>query len=436
MNIDYETALVCAAVNDEQAFLHGKSLRLTDGAFTHPNAAAIWQAMSDNLDNGQPHSQVELWMRLKHSHPDRHKEINEWYAGIASAITDTSAHKKWAQYVAEEWTERTKRQVVGDAWQMYNEGAKAHDVAMFLSEQLDRAENITELEEEKLKRQRESVTDRVRQRILGTGDVIKTGIPELDRNFGSIQSHEFIVGAARPGCGKSSLVRQMMMEHVRDSKKPVMLFSLEMGTDQVIQAMASQNCGVSSWRIEDDFQPRQEQLIAETERFAGALGTYFFIHDDVYKIGDIEHKIHMAARRHKPSMIFIDYLQLIEPPHGRGMNREQQVAYISRRLKQMAQMYRIPIMCLCQMSRDYEKENRRPRLSDLRESGSLEQDADRVWFIHSEKDAVPDGGVYPVKLIQEKCRGGAQYTLDIGFKKSITKFMFTKPITKEGLYDA
>jgi replicative DNA helicase len=112
------------------------------------------------------------------------------------------------------------------------------------------------------------------------------------------------------------------------------------------------------------------------------------------------------------------------------MNREQQVAFMSRRFKQLALQYRIPIIALAQMSRGYEKENRKPRLSDLRESGSLEQDADRVWFLHQEADAQPIGSAYPVELIQAKCRGGSERSLDIGFQKNITKFVFN-PLIQE-----
>ena len=95
---------------------------------------------------------------------------------------------------------------------------------------------------------------------------------------------------------------------------------------------------------------------------------------------------------------------------------------MSRRMKQLAQQNHVPVLALAQLNRAVEKENREPRLSDLRESGSLEQDADRVWLLHQDEDAIPTGHVWPVKLIQAKCRGGATNRLDIGFKKITTRF--------------
>lgn len=137
--------------------------------------------------------------------------------------------------------------------------------------------------------------------------------------------------------------------------------------------------------------------------------------------------LNTAIRRHRPGMIIVDYLQLLSPRKTAGMNREQQIAHMSRRLKNLTQIHRIPVIVLSQMSREYEKENRLPRKSDLRESGALEQDADRIWFLHMDDKAEPVGGITPMKLIQAKGRSTGEAVMDVGFEKRLTKFRFDLP---------
>ncbi len=427
--LDYQTALVLTCLRDEDALVSCRGKRIKPEAFTNPKAKAIYDCLCKNMDDGQPYSEVELWMRMQEEYPRESDAIAEW-VDHNQRLVPPSGWQKWAESVAIEYRENLKKKAMDEAFEMVSSGEAVSEVVSYLTKAIHDAEDAVAIEEDRLEAQRQAVLERIRNRITGNGDIVKTGITMLDTQLGALQGHEFIVLAARPGCGKSSLARQIMLEHIKYEKKPVMMFSLEMSVDQVVQCFASMNSGISSWRIEDDFPDRQQRLIAETERFAKALGNFFFIHDDLYKITDIENMIHFAARRHKPSLIVLDYLQLVEPPTTKGMNREQQVAFMSRRFKQLALQYRIPIIALAQMSRGYEKENRKPRLSDLRESGSLEQDADRVWFLHQEADAQPIGSAYPVELIQAKCRGGSERSLDIGFQKNITKFVFN-PLIQE-----
>ncbi|MFN2164742.1 MAG: replicative DNA helicase, partial [Anaerolineae bacterium] len=221
-----------------------------------------------------------------------------------------------------------------------------------------------------------------RGEILG----VPTGFKLLDRVLGGLQKSDLIILAARPGVGKTSLAVSIAQNAARKYGKRVALFSLEMSNEQLVQRMLAAETGIDSQRLrlgdihgEDEWHRLMEA--------AGALSeTHIFI-DDTPAVTAME--LRTKARRlyaeHDLDMIVVDYLQLMSGG-GRNENRVQEISNISRGLKGLARELNLPVLALSQLSRAVEsRQDKRPILSDLRDSGSIEQDADVVLFIYREE---------------------------------------------------
>ncbi len=214
---------------------------------------------------------------------------------------------------------------------------------------------------------------------------VPTGFTDLDKLLGGLQPSDLIIVAGRPGSGKTSFALSIMQTAASKHHKRVALFSLEMSAEQLVQRLVASMGELDSQslrlgKIEDADYPR---LVRAT----GDLSEMSIFIDDSASITPIE--IRAKARRlqseHGLDLIIIDYLQLMTI-RGRIENRVQEIAQISRQLKELARELKIPVVALSQLSRAVEsREDHRPQLADLRESGSIEQDADVVIFIFREK---------------------------------------------------
>jgi replicative DNA helicase len=254
---------------------------------------------------------------------------------------------------------------------------------------------------------------------------VATGFNGLDATLSGLQKSDLIILAARPAMGKSSLALDIAKNVALKEKKAVGIFSLEMAKEQLIDRLISSESNIDSWKI------RQGMLSHETddfEKLQQALGTLseapIFI-DDTCNCGVLQMKA-MARRlqaHHDLGLIVIDYLQLIEPSNHL-ISSVQQVTEISRSLKILARELNVPVLALSQLSRAVEQRTPKiPRLSDLRESGSLEQDADIVMFIYREEayhEDTPRKGI--ADIIIAKHRNGPIGRVEIGFDKQKASF--------------
>ncbi len=274
---------------------------------------------------------------------------------------------------------------------------------------------------------------------------VASGFFDLDRLLGGFQPSDLIILAGRPGSGKTSFALSLMQNAAMKNKKRVALFSLEMSAEQLVQRLVSSRAVIDSQdirvgKIRDEDWPN---LVRAT----GELSEAQVFIDDSAVITPIE--IRAKARRLQSEfgldMVIIDYLQLMTV-RGRIENRVQEISQISRQLKELARELHVPVVALSQLSRAVEsRQDHRPQLADLRESGSIEQDADVVIFIYRERMYYPTfekwkeagkRGDYPDKIAEilvAKHRHGPTRDLQLFFIEEQARFDNLKPTLDEAL---
>jgi replicative DNA helicase len=220
-------------------------------------------------------------------------------------------------------------------------------------------------------------------KLVGTS----TGLNDLDRKIGGLRPSDLLILGGRPSMGKTSLCTNIAANVARAGKR-ALFFSLEMSSEQLSMRILAAEAGVSGHRIENGQTSRQEmERITDAERHIASLPLLI---DDTpgLSLAAIRTRSRRVARQGGLSVIIVDYLQLIGSPGGkhRPENRTQELSEITRGLKALAKELNVPVLALSQLSRQVEqREDKRPMLSDLRESGSIEQDADLVMFVYREQ---------------------------------------------------
>lgn len=270
----------------------------------------------------------------------------------------------------------------------------AYDETTDVFDLLDTAETkLFEITQGSLNKNSESAEGLVEQALKKIQDISNTegmsglpsGFSKLDNLTSGWQPSDLVILAARPGMGKTAFVMSMAKNMAIDFDIPVAIFSLEMSSVQLITRMISSETGISSSKLKKgDLEPHEwEQLNVKVKKLASAP---VFIDDTPsLSIFDLRAKARRLASQHGVKIVIIDYLQLMTAGSSKGGgNREQEISMISRNLKALAKELDIPVIALSQLSRAVETRggSKRPLLSDLRESGAIEQDADIVSFIY------------------------------------------------------
>ena len=257
---------------------------------------------------------------------------------------------------------------------------------------------------------------------------IATGWYDLDKITAGLHENELIIVAARPGMGKTAFALNLATYVTTHTEKTVAVFNLEMGAEQLANRILSSLGQIEGYKLRTG-----RMLNSDWKRFNEAASQ--LSHANLYiddtpgiSIGEIRAKCRrLSSSSDGLDLVIIDYLQLISGGRNYGSNRQQEVADISRSLKTLAMELHIPIIALAQLSRSVEgREDKRPMLSDLRESGSIEQDADLVGFLYREdyysKEAKKDANSMS-EFIIAKHRNGPQATIPLLFKKDTSTFL-------------
>ena len=252
---------------------------------------------------------------------------------------------------------------------------------------------------------------------------VPTGFIDLDRMLGGLQPSDLLIVAGRPGSGKTAFMLSAAKNAAQRYKKHVAIFSLEMSNEQLVQRLISQETGIDSQRLRTGKLEEDEWPIF-THAIEVLSDTKIFL-DDTPSLTPLQlrtkcRRLHMEFRI---DLVLVDYLQLMSSGL-RSENRVQEVSFISRNMKVLARELNVPVLAAAQLSRAVEQRaDKEPQLSDLRESGSLEQDADIVMFIHRpelyEKDTLKQN-IAQIKIA--KHRNGPVGMVELVFRNNIAKF--------------
>lgn len=264
---------------------------------------------------------------------------------------------------------------------------------------------------------------------------VPTGFPDLDNLLSGLHKSDLIILAARPSVGKSSLAFDIARNAAIRHDIPVGIFSLEMSAEQIVDRMLSAESYVNSWKIRTRSVSDKEDFSKIRDALETLSKAPIYIDD---KPGNNILAMRSVARRLKRErgigLIIVDYLQLMAPTTTKASDSMvQQVTEISRSLKNLARELEVPVLALSQLSRAVEQRGGKPRLSDLRDSGSIEQDADVVMFIHRDDKQNKDSDRPNIaEILVEKHRNGPTGKADLYFDDKRTTYM---PVDKSGYGD-
>jgi replicative DNA helicase len=425
-NIEAEQSVLGSLLIDPEAILKViSSLRPED--FYRETHALIYKAIIDLHERRQPADFVTLCDEL-----DRRKELEQvggpgYLTSLINAVP-TSVHAQYyGRIVAATATLRRLISAAAEISNMAYERADDEDRILDQAEQLifGVAQRSIERELVPLRTVVSDYYDRIEYLYEHRGETVgvPTGFIDLDRLLGGFQRADLIIVAGRPGTGKTSLALSIADFAARKHGLCIAIFSLEMPALQVVQRLVSGATGIESQRLRIGDITQEE--LARITRAMGELSETFVYIDDTPAIAPME--LRAKARRlqaeHPIDLIIVDYLQLMQAG-VRMENRVQEVSYISRQLKSLSSELNVPVLACSQLSRAVESRvDKRPLLSDLRESGSIEQDADVVMFIYREEMYVEDTFRPNIAdIMVAKHRNGPTGQISLRFMKELAKF--------------
>ena len=429
-SIDAEKSVIGACLLDKDAIIKIIDIVIPED-FYEARHSLIYEAMLNLFEKRRPIDIVTLSEILESV--DKIKEVGG-SAYLAELVNSTPSAANIVHYAQICRDKAVLRRLIGVAGNITELG---YDEDSDLSLTLDKAEGALFAVSQKFLKNKfipiSSVLTEAFDRIdkihkdkdKGAIRGVPSGFPDLDNLTAGFQNSDLIILAGRPSMGKTSLALNLAENVAIEEKIPVGIFSLEMSKDQLVDRLLSSQSGVDSWKLrtgnlsDDDFP-----------KIGYAMGVLseapIFIDDSPgANVMEIRAKARRLQMEHGLGLIILDYLQLMEGrSHGGDNNRVQEISEISRSLKGLARELNVPIIALSQLSRAVEhRDNKRPQLSDLRESGSIEQDSDVVMFLYREEYYNPETDKKGItEILIKKHRNGPTGMTELFFNPAQMKF--------------
>ncbi len=425
-NLEAEQSVLGAILLDNEA-VHEVIEVLRPEDFYKEANRKIFDAVLSLVDRSEPADLVTLTNELKKDGKLESMGGASYLATLVDAVPTAANVMHYAKIVKDK---AVQREVISAATSIvtngYEEGA---DVAEFLDEAEKvifevserRARNSLAPLSSVIKESFKQIEYNYERKELITG--LPTGFRELDKMTSGLQSSDLIIIAGRPSMGKTSFCLNLAQHAATNCGTPVAIFSLEMAREQLATRLLCSHARIDSSRLRSGLIDEDEWM--RLTQAAGELSEAKIFIDDSAQSGTLD--MRAKCRRLKASrglgLIIVDYLQLMSG-RGRSESREREISEISRSMKSMAKELHVPVIALSQLNRGVEsREDKRPHMSDLRESGAIEQDADIIGFIYRDEvynEDTPDKGI--AEIIIAKHRNGPTGVARLAFLGQYTRF--------------
>lgn len=422
-----ERALIGSLIVDQGAFDEIVEIGLDPTDFYHPTHQVIYQAIYNQVTQGLPFDLVSLSSKLRDMGKLEVIGGQTKLIELTDEVVTTANVHHYAKLIQ---NKSVLRRIVKTSMKVTEQGLNFQgDLGEFIDDVEASFFKLTgETKEGKLFSIKDALKENLKAFEKGKqadGEItgVSTGFHKLDEKLLGMQPGQMIIVAARPGMGKTALALNIAVNACKQAELPVLIFSYEMLGPELSGRILSSEANVDSRKIRtNDYNDVDLRSIGHT---VGELSRLpIFINDSgSTTVLDIKSQARKIKMEQGIGLIVIDYLQLMRP-HVRKQSREQEIAEISRSIKELAKELGCPIMALSQLNRSAAaRPDKRPQLQDLRESGSIEQDADVVILIHREDyydENTPDKGV--AEIIVAKNRAGQPGTVKLAWNPSQTKF--------------
>ena len=396
-NIEAEQSLIGSVLFDNKV-LEDLPTNFTTRHFFDPLHASIFDACIFLIDNGRLADPLTLKSYLKQDDLQRDMDIEKYLSELREGVVSLSKAKFYAEEIRNCYVRRSLIRI-GD--ELINKSVNPTLDVTPDQEISNTEEQLYNLAEKDMinsgpldfKSVLASATNQINEAYNRKGKLsgIDTGFSGLNRQLGGLNKSDLLVLAGRPAMGKTALATNIGFNAAKSSKleknESILIFSLEMSAEQLAQRILAEQSTIDSHKLRSgDLNETEFSKLVSTQN--DILNLPFFIDDTpAISVGQIASRARRLKRTHGLSLIIIDYIQLIQGSKAsEAQGRVQEVSNITRGLKSLAKELNVPILALSQLSRAVEqREDKRPILADLRESGSIEQDADVVMFVYREE---------------------------------------------------
>jgi len=433
-NIEAEQSVLGSLMIDKDAIIKIADF-LQSSDFYKPVHQKIYEAMLELYQRHEPIDILSLPDRLKAKGILQEIGGISYLTSLTNLVPTASNIISYAKIVQQK---KLLRDLISASYDISEMGFQEdRDVDSLLDEVEQKIFNVTQKslsgqQFQDIKTDLSGAFDRIEKLHRGEKPLrgVGTGFKKLDNMLSGMQNSDLIILAARPSLGKTSLALNIALHAAMKESVPVGIFSLEMSREQLVDRLISAESGIDLWKIRTGRLKEEEQDFEYLHQALDRLSRAPIYIDDSAASNIM--RLRTMARRLQADrglgLIIIDYLQLIAPRDSKINNMVQQVTEISRGLKALARELNVPILAVSQLSRAVEqRDHKRPRLSDLRESGSIEQDADVVMFIYrKDRDKINEDLTEEekntAKIIIAKHRNGPIGEVDLKFIETLVSF--------------